>query len=751
MSLLRASTHRVHPRPDVPHPPPNLAAQAGLWSARHRRWTILGWLAFVVLAYALGTAAGQRQLTDVQMGNGQSKAAQSVYEKAFPYHSGEQVLVQGRGTVRIGDPPMTRAVQDLVRRLSALKTVTDVRSPLAQANRTLRSADGRSMLITFKLAGDFNQAQRNVAGPLGAAAAVERSFPQLRIAEFGTASANKALKKAFVSDAKKAEYTSIPVTLIILVFAFGSVVAAGIPLLLGVTAVMATLGLIGPVSQLIPVSSGQIDAVVALIGLAVGVDYSMFYLRRKLEERRAGRDNESALARAAATSGRAVLISGLTVMTAMAGMFLAGNAVFSSLAMGTMLVVAVAVLGSVTVLPAVIAALGDRVERGRAPVIARRRERGRSRAWAYLIDHVLRFPALSLVLSAGLLIAAALPALGMHTVDPGFVGMPANLQIMRTYDRIERAFPGGPIPALVVVHARDVTTPAVARGIARMTDTALATRRMGPPVVESVSRDGTVAAVTLSLAGRGTDSASNGALTTLRNTIIPRTIGAVPGVHAYVGGVTAGSKDFTDTMKAHLPLVFGFVLGLAFILLLVTFRSLVIPLLTIALNLLSVAAAYGVATLIFQDGYARSALGAQDIGGVVNWLPLFLFVVLFGLSMDYHVLILSRIREAHERGAATADAVADGLKSTAGVVTSAAVVMVAVFSIFAILPEVMFKQLGVALAAAVLIDATIVRAVLLPSAMKLLGDWNWYLPRGVVSRSDDPHLLRRVGGLASRH
>ena len=591
------------------------------------------------------------------------------------------------------------------------------------------AADGRSVLITFKVAGDFNQAQRNVEGPLAATAAVARMFPQLRVEEFGTASANKALKDAFTTDAQKAEYTSIPVTLIILVFAFGSIVAAGIPLLLGITAVMATLGLIGPVSHLIPVSSGQIDAVVALIGLAVGVDYSMFYLRRKLEERHAGADNDSALARAAATSGRAVLVSGLTVMTAMAGMFLAGNAVFSSLAMGTMLVVAVAVLGSVTVLPAVISALGDRVEWGRAPIIARRRQRGRSQTWAHIIDHVLRFPVLSLLLSAGVLIAAAIPALGMHTVDPGFVGMPPDLSIMRTYDRIERAFPGGPIPALVVVQAKDVTSPAVARGIARMADTALATGRMGPPVVESISRDRTVAAVTLSLAGGGTDSASNGALALLRNTIIPRTVQTVPGTHAYVGGVTAGSKDFTDTMRAHLPLVFGFVLGLAFVLLLVTFRSLVIPLMTIALNLLSVAAAYGLATLVFQDGYLRSALGAQDIGGVVNWLPLFLFVVLFGLSMDYHVLILSRIREAHEQGARTADAVSGGLKSTAGVVTSAAVVMVAVFSIFAVLPEVMFKQLGVALAAAVLIDATIVRAVLLPSTMRLLGRWNWYLPR----------------------
>jgi uncharacterized membrane protein YdfJ with MMPL/SSD domain len=709
--------------------PRNLAARAGGWSARHRRKAILGWVAFVVAAYAAGAVTGQRQLTDVEMGNGQSKQATAIYEKAFPFHSGEQVLIQGAGAVRIGDQTMAAAVRELTRRLASLRTVNGILSPLDKANKTLRSADGRSMLVTFNVAGDYNQAQKNVDPALAATAVTASEFPQLRIEEFGAASANKALAKAYIADAKKAEYTSLPVTLIILVLAFGALAAAGIPLLLGVTAVVATLGLIGPASHLIPVTSGQVEAVVALIGLAVGVDYSMFYLRRKLEERKAGLDSDSALARAAATSGRAVLVSGLTVMTAMAGMFLAGNAVFSSFAMGTMLVVAVAVLGSVTVLPAVISKLGDNVEKGRAPIIARRRAEGRSRAWAFVIDHVLRVPALSLILSIGALLALAVPALSMHTVNPGFVGIPPNLPIMHTYDRIQKAFPGGPIPALVVVQSKDVSAPAIQRGIARMADTALATREMGPPVVVSVSPGRTVATVTISLAGNGTDARSERALQTLRQTIIPSTVGAVPGAHVYVGGTTAGSRDFTDTMKSRLPLVFTFVLGLAFVLLLVTFRSIVIPLKTILLNLLSVGAAYGVVTLVFQDGFLRSLLGAQDVGGVIDWLPLFLFVVLFGLSMDYHVLILSRVREAHLEGMTTAKAVGEGIRSTAGVVTSAAIVMVAVFSIFAILPEVMFKQLGVGLAVAVLIDATIVRAVLLPSAMTLLGEWNWYLPR----------------------
>jgi RND superfamily putative drug exporter len=585
------------------------------------------------------------------------------------------------------------------------------------------------MLVTFRLAGDFSGMQRNVTRPLGAVAAVAVRFPQLRLGEFGGASAQKDLKAAYMHDFHRSEYTAVPVTLVILLLAFGALVAAGVPLLLGLTAVLAAVGLIGPLSHLVPVNAGQIDAVVGLIGLAVGVDYSMFYLRRQLEERRAGLDGKRALARTAATSGQAVLISGLTVMTAMAGMFFAGNAVFSGLAMGTIVVVAVAVVGSVTVLPAALATLGNAVEKGRAPIVARRRAAGRSAGWSWVIDRVLRRPAVSLAAALAVLLGLAVPVFGMHTVDPGLVGMPANLPIMRTYAAIQKAFPGGPIPALVVVQAHDVTDADVQSAFNKLSERALGTGRMTGPTIVSVSPDRRVATLTLSLAGTGTSSRSDAALRTLRETLIPSTLGRVPGVRAFVAGQTAGSFDFNQTMKRHLPVVMAFVLGLAFILLLVSFRSLVIPLKTIILNLLSVAASYGLVTLIFQDGYLRSGLGAQDVGGVIDWLPLFLFVVLFGLSMDYHVLILSRVREYHLAGLPTRDAVAEGIKSTAGVVTSAAVVMVAVFSIFMVLPEIAFKQLGFALAVAVLIDATIVRAILLPSAMILLGEWNWYLPR----------------------
>jgi RND superfamily putative drug exporter len=456
----------------------------------------------------------------------------------------------------------------------------------------------------------------------------------------------------------------------------------------------------------------------------------MFYLRRKMEERDAGRSKEDALAFAAATSGQAVLISGLTVMIAMAGMFFAGSIVFQSFAVGTILVVGIAVLGSLTVLPAVLSKLGDGVEKGRVPFIGRlrRRQDGDSRVWSAILDRVLRRPLVSALLAGGLLIALAIPSLRLNTVDSGVDGLPQDLPIMQTYDRIQAAFPGGPLPAVVVVEADDVDDPAVVAASEELRERALASGLMNDPVNVSTNPDGTVRVISIPVEGNGTDERSVAALTTLREELIPVTLGQLDGVSTYVTGMTAGSEDFNEQMSSTAPLVFAFVLGLAFLLLMVTFRSIVIALKAIVLNLLSVAAAYGVLVWVFQDGHGESLLGFESNGGVTSWLPLFLFVLLFGLSMDYHVFILSRVREAFDRGMTTSDAVAHGIKSTAGVVTSAAVVMIAVFSVFATLSSLDFKQMGVGLAVAVLIDATIVRAVLLPATMKLLGDWNWYLP-----------------------
>ena len=707
-------------------PKRNLAARAGYWSATHRKLAIGGWLAFVIIAFVLGGVIGTKSLSDEETGNGESRAADTAIARAdFPEKADEQVLVQARdGSLTATDPKFRQGVDQVVAKLERTKHVNEVESPFAPGNEGQISKDGRSALVTFTLP-DPEEGTDGIVDPsLSAISQLQRQHPDLRIEQFGDLSADKALGAALDDDFKRAEFLSLPVTLLILIVAFGALVAAGVPLLLGITAVIGTLGLVGPISQFIPMEDSA-ASVILLIGLAVGVDYSMFYLRRKMEERDAGRSSEAALEFAAATSGRAVLVSGLTVMIAMAGMFLAGNAVFTSFAVGTIMVVAVAMLGSVTVLPAVISKLGDKVEKGRVPVIGRLRHRnhGESRVWGWVIDKALKRPVISVVASAGVLVVLALPALNMNTINPGAAGLPHDMPIMQTYERIQTAFPGGPLPALAVVEAEDVTAPQVAKGIEELKATA-----DGPTNV-TISPDKTVAIVSIPLPGNGTDATSDAALVRLRDTTIPQTIGKVPGTETNVTGMTAGSKDFNDKMNSRLPIVFAFVLGLAFLLLLVTFRSIVVPLKAIVLNLLSVGAAYGIITYVFQDGHFEGLLNFQSVGGITSWLPLFLFVILFGLSMDYHVFILSRIREAVDKGMKTDEAVAHGIKATAGVVTSAAVVMVAVFSIFATLSMIEFKQMGVGLAVAILIDATLVRAVLLPAAMKLLGERNWYLPR----------------------
>src|SRR3954451_21020689 len=712
-----------------------LAARAAHWSAGHRKTAILGWLVFVVIAFVIGGAVGTKQIADEDMGNGTSKVAeQTIAHADFPDTADEQVLVQGKDGARAGDPAFTAGVKDVTARLKSADHVIKVKSPLAAGNHGQISADGRSALVTFEIPGDSDTAKDRVDASLAATAAAQKAHPDLRIEQFGDASADKALSKAFSDDFQKAETLSLPITLLILVVAFGALVAAGVPLLLGLTAVLGTLGVIGPISQIFPMDE-SISSVVLLIGLAVGVDYSMFYLRRKMEEKDAGRSEEAALQFAAATSGRAVLISGLTVMIAMAGMFLAGSIVFESFAVGTILVVAVAVIGWLTFLPAMLSWLGKKgwTEKGRVPYLGRLRHRnhGESRTWGWILDRVLRRPVISLLAAATVLIVLALPALNMHTINPGVAGLPRSLPIMQTYDRIQAAFPGGPRPAVVAVSADDVTKPEVQQGIKAMTDAALATKQMSEPVTTTTAPDKSVEVVNIPMQGNGTDTSSETALASLRDEVIPSTIGKVGGVQADVTGMTAGSKDFNDSLKSHMPIVFAFVLGLAFLLLLFTFRSIVVPLKAIVLNLLSVGAAYGVLTYVFQDGHGASLLGFTPIGGITSWLPLFLFVVLFGLSMDYHVFIISRIREAVDRGMRTEQAVAHGIKSTAGVVTSAAVVMVAVFSIFGTLSAIEFKQMGVGLAAAVLIDATLVRAGLLPAAVKLRGERNWYLPSGL--------------------
>jgi RND superfamily putative drug exporter len=707
----------------------NFAGRMGRWSAKHRKTAIGGWLAFVVAAFVIGNAVGT-QKPDHQDYVGQSGQAAKLFDDHFPKKADEQVIVQAPRGGHATDASVRKAVGATVAAVSGLPGVTDVQSPYTKGNEGQISKDGRSVLVDFSIKGDADATATRVDPTVTAVDKVKAANPGVFVGQFGSASAEKAITDAQNKDSSKSMMLSLPATLLILLVTFGALVAAGIPLLLGLTAVLATIGLVGPVSHLVPMDSTVVE-VVLLVGLAVGVDYSLFYLRREREERAKGAGRLEAVHTAAASSGRAVLIAGTTVMIAMAGMFFAGLSIFTALGVGAIMVVAVAMIGSVTVLPAVLASLGDRVDKGRIPVLHRlRRNGGESRAWGWILDKVLRRPALSVVLATALLVVMALPAFGMHTVLSGNNDYSRKIGVMKVYDRMQAAFPGGQVPAVVAIEADDVTTPQIAAATKDLGDKAIATGMFNAPLHVDVSPDKRVAMISVPMQGDGTNAKSTQALAALRGGIVDDTIAGAPGVeHAYVTGEAAGTQDFNTLLKSKAPIVFGFVLTFAFVLLLVTFRSIVIPIKAIVLNLLSVGASYGLLTWIFQDGRFEKTLGYQSNGGIASWLPIFLFVILFGLSMDYHVFILSRVREAFDRGMSTEDAVSHGIKATAGTVTSAAIVMVVVFGMFATESGIEMKELGIGLAAAILIDATIVRAVLLPAAMKLLGRWNWYLPR----------------------
>jgi uncharacterized membrane protein YdfJ with MMPL/SSD domain len=729
----------------------NLAARAGRWSAAHWKTATLAWVAFVVAAIAIGQAVGIVNLTDSEQGTGDTARAQAILARAgFKTPASESVLVKST-TLTAAAPAFRSTVADVTAKLRTMPQVTNLRTGVAGQI----SKDRHAQLVQFDMKGSVDTSLDRVQPLIDSVARLQQAHPSFTVAEFGFASANKELNDTIGKDFQKAEKLSVPITFLILLFAFGAFVAAGVPVLLAFTAVLGSIGLSKIVSH-VAHASGSTQSVILLMGMAVGVDYSLFYLKREREERAAGYEGHEGLFRAAATSGQAVLISGVTVLIAMAGMLLAGSKIFTSLGIGAMLVVFTSLVGSLTVLPALLGKLGDRSERGIRQVLAAgvlrllpsqprwlvwlretqtalrwiKGDRQESRIWAFVVRHSMRRPLVSVVLSTAVLVLIALPVFSMHTKLLSFSDLPQNLPIVKTYDSIQRSFPGSPAPAHLVVQGADVTTPQFKRAYLAFGRRGLATGEVHQPIRVEVNPAHTVARIDMPLAGNGEDAAAYKALGVLRKQVIPPVLATLPaGTQALVTGDTAGSYDFNQTMKHRVWYVFAFVLGLAFLLLLLTFRSIVIPIKAIILNLLSVGAAYGVLVWIFQQGHLQGLLNFRSNGAVVTWLPLFLFTVLFGLSMDYHVFILSRVKELVDRGVPTDEAVEQGIRTTASTVTSAAAVMVAVFAIFATLRTLDIKQLGVGLSVAVLLDATLIRGVLLPAAMKLLGEWNWYLPR----------------------
>lgn len=703
------------------------------WSTRHRLKAVIGWFVFVAVVFAAGGAAGTRVLTSAEQGVGESGRADRVIDAAaFPVTPVERILI--RPVAGELDPDaVSTAVTDLRDRLSALPAVASVGEPVT-------SDDGGALVLPVALdvAGTTGTAALETAADglpsvLAATETVSRGHLDLRIEQVGDASLNAAIDDRVSADFSRAERLSLPITLGILLLTFGALIAAGVPLILAASAVAAAIGLSALVSHVVPVMDA-LNSVILLIGMAVGVDYSLFYVRRAREERARGASRADSIELAASTSGRAVVVSGIAVFVAMSGLLLTGDATFVSMGVGTMLVVAVAVLGSLTVLPAMLSLLGDRIERPRVPFLHRlRRTDGTGRFWPATMRVVLAKPLLSLLLAGLAMVGLALPALGMRTGEAGTDSLPRSIPIMTTYDAMTAAFPQTGFAHTVTIWSTDETRLNPARleqGAAELVTAARATGLFVSldGVRPDVAPNGRTATLDLPVTGDVNTERSQRSLAVVREQLAPTLAARLPGTEVATTGPTAYAVDFGASMSARLPWVMAFVLGLTFVVLVVAFRSVVIAGTAVVLNLLSVAAAYGLLVVVFQHGFGEGFLDFRSNGTIIDWLPLFLFVVLFGLSMDYHVFVVSRIREAYAAGMPTRAAVAHGVTASAGVVTSAAAVMVGVFSIFGTLSLLEFKQLGVGLASAVLIDATIVRAVLLPAAMTLLGRHNWWLP-----------------------
>jgi RND superfamily putative drug exporter len=710
------------------------------------------WLAFVSTAVALGGAVETRQATEADLGYGESgRAARLVAAAGVDDPATESVLITSEGA---WDEPAGRAAAAEV--TAALRDLPEV----ARVGDPVPSSRTGALLVPVTLSGPPDRAVDQVRPVLAALAEVAADRPGLRVEAVGDGSGEHGVNQAVEADLGTAGLLSVPVTLLVLLVAFGAVVAAGVPLLLALSAVVAATGLWAVASQVFP-DFGTVPHVILLIGLAVGVDYSLFYLRREREERRRGRGHVDAVQIAAATSGRAVVVSGLAVLVSMAGLYLADDVIFAGLATGAMIVVGVAVVGSLTVLPAVLTKLGRAVDRPRVPLLWRLTNRGEGepRLWSVLLRPALRAPRTTLALTLAGMAVLAVPALGMSLKNSSIDDLPRSIPVVQTYDRLVAAFPNEGHAHRVVVRAPAGQAGAVRDALAGL---AAATTRdpLFPPVTRApvrTSADQTVSTMEIPVPYEIDAPGTERSLAVLRTDLVPQALAGVPGVEYAVGGEAAESIDYTAHQSRRLPCVIGFVVVLTVLMMVVAFRSVVVALVAGLLNVVSVMAAFGLVTLVFQHTWAEGLLGFTASGHIVSWVPLFLFVVLFGLSMDYHVFVVSRIREEVAAGASTREAVRAGVVRSAGAVTSAATVMVAVFAIFATLSLVEMKQLGVGLAAAIAIDATVVRILLLPSIMNLLGRANWWPSRmpagsGAHRRPEDPEPGRawpataRLGG-----
>ncbi|MEU2235916.1 MMPL family transporter [Streptomyces vietnamensis] len=701
-------------------------------SARHPWRALIGWLLFVALCLGAGIALGARPATTEDYRIGEAGRAEALAaEGGLQQKPLERVLIRAApGTGPLDRTEAEAAAREIGARMRQLPEVLSVADPVADARRTALRVD-----VTMKGA-EFDGKQ-HVDALLAQTAEVRAAHPRLLVEEVGSPSIGKGVDKLRGDDLSRTEVIALPVTLITLLVVFGSVVMAVVPLLLALSSIVAAVGLSMIASHVFP-DAGVGTNVILLIGLAVGVDYTLFHLKREREERAraaGGRLTTQAVVElAAATSGRAVVVSGLAVAVSSATLYLADDVIFSSIATGAVVVTLVAVLSSLTVLPALLALLGERAERRRTrkkPVRKGTSGTG-GRITAAVLRPVARHPAATLAVSTLALLALALPVLRIDITEMSRETHSRAIPAMRTYDRLMAAYPELKAMHQVVVRADAERAEEVAGALRALADRADAEDPAigGAPVLRT-SADHRTTMLELAVPRSVNSPEARASLDRLRTDLVPGTVGALTGTEVAVTGEVARYADYPDHQKRKLPLIVGALLLVTFAMTVWAFRSVVLGLVGILLNLLSAFASLGILVLVFQYRWAEGILDFTSTGSIGSRVPLFLFVILFGLSMDYQVFVISRIREARLAGTPTRQAVLQGLSSSAGVVTSAAVVMVTVFASFAALHLIEMKQIGFSLAVAVFLDAFVIRVLVLPSLMLLLGEANWWPARGM--------------------
>ena len=697
------------------------------WSARHRWWVVTASVTMLVAAMFVSSTVETKLMNENEFAEGESGEAVRLLDERFDDGGAPtEQLVFSHPTLDVSDPDYRSTVEGLLQELRALPEVSAVVSYYETGDPRLVSADRRVLRSQVEIAdiAAFDNDKIDAILESVYAARPEADANGFYIGMAGGLSVDKQVEDLAEEDLARVLMVTLVLALVMLLLVFRAVVASLIPLALAMGAITTAMGIAALVSQAYSLAEGY-DVLISMLGLAVGIDYSLFIISRFRYERQAGREKLEAITVASNTTGRAVFYAGVTVVVSLAGMALTDNPVFISLALGVIFVVLIAIVGSLTFLPAVLSVLGDNVNRLRVPLLGR--ANGNGGIWSAITKQVLARPAIFATVTAAALVALAAPVSSLTLAFPtGSQALHNAVDAKQAVVLLEEHFSGGlATPAFVVVDAPDATAAEVQASVARLVELVDQDGAFLGPFETVVNPAGDLLFVQVPLTG-DRETAERG-VELLRDEVVPEAFDG-SGAQAYVTGITAVSMDFTDATYKSMPYVFGFVLGLAFLLLLVMFRSIVIPVKAILLNLLSVASAFGVLVMVFQWGWGVSLLGSEAPGVIGSWMPVILFAIVFGLSMDYHMLLLNRIKEAYDQGHGNDASVYEGIRLTAGQITSAAAIMVGVFGTFALGRSVDSQQFGVGLGVAVLIDATIIRSVLLPASMKLLGDWNWYLP-----------------------